>query len=323
LYDAIVNSPPNIDSPGPTGGLLIATDVRKSYGGFRAVNGVSLEIPHGSLYGLLGPNGAGKTTLISMLTGLMAADSGTVKLGGITVHPRAVDVRRSIGLAPQELAIYPDLTARENARFFARLYGLDGPELERRIDEALGAVQLLDRADEPTRGFSGGMKRRLNLAIAVIHEPKVLFLDEPTAGVDPQSRQAILTEVRRLNANGMTVVYTSHYMDEVQAVCRDVGIMDAGRLLRSGSLAELLAIDASRLRFPSVGSTAEWGGLPGVSMVEVEGGMTELLVPDPAAALPRVVEILKRYRADVARLELRPPTLERVFLMLTGHALRD
>jgi ABC-2 type transport system ATP-binding protein len=298
-------------------------NVRKSYGSHTAVDGISFTLKAGELFGLLGPNGAGKTTLISVVTGLSAADSGAVTLRGQPISPGHPAIRGRIGLAPQELALYPELSARENARFFGRLYDLKGSDLEDRVSAALEAVQLADRADDRAGAFSGGMKRRLNLALAVLHEPDILFLDEPTAGVDPQSRQAILDEVLRLNAGGMTVVYTSHYMDEVQAVCRRVGIVDNGKLIRCDALSELLKLDASRIRFPATGQVSAWGSIPGISEIATSHGVTELTAVDPAIALPHVVRLLRELGADGHALELRPPTLERVFLLLTGRELRD
>src|SRR5947209_175846 len=206
--------------------MLTVTDLHKRYGARVALEKVSFAVADGELFGLLGPNGAGKTTLISILSGLTAATSGAATLFGRPLTPDDPDLRRSIGIAPQELAVYPDLTARENLAFFGRLYGLRGPGLRGRVEEVLAAVALADRADDRAGTFSGGMKRRLNLGVAVLHRPCALFLDEPTAGVDPQSRNHIFEGLRRLNADGMTVVYTSHYVEEVQALCTRVGILD-------------------------------------------------------------------------------------------------
>src|SRR5438132_444147 len=200
------------------------------------------------MFGLLGPNGAGKTTLLSILSSLLTATSGTVQIFGRAVHPSNRALRRLVGIVPQELAIYGELTARENLRFFGELFGVRGPELCRRVDEVLAAIGLDDRADRRVDTFSGGMKRRLNLGAALVHQPRLLLLDEPTAGVDPQSRNHIFEEVRRLNATGITIVYTSHYMEEVQALCPRVGIIDHGKLIACDDVKNLLAQLPSRLR---------------------------------------------------------------------------
>src|SRR5438132_8813713 len=201
------------------------------------------------MFGLLGPNGAGKTTLLSILSSLLTATSGTVQIFGRAVHPSDRALRRLVGIVPQELAIYGELTARENLRFFGELFGVRGPDLCRRVDDVLAAIGLDDRADRRVDTFSGGMKRRLNLGAALVHQPRLLLLDEPTAGVDPQSRHHIFEEVRRLNATGVTVVYTSHYMEEVQALCARVGIIDHGKLIACDTLAGLLRRLHGLIRF--------------------------------------------------------------------------
>jgi ABC-2 type transport system ATP-binding protein len=220
--------------------LLTVEHLHKRYNGTVALGEVSFTVAEGELFGLLGPNGAGKSTLISILSCLSAATSGSARLGGeeLSLDNRAV--RRRIGIVPQDLALYADLTARENLAFFGRLYGLRGPELQRQVDDVLTAVALTDRADFRVGTFSGGMKRRLNLGAALIHKPRIIFLDEPTVGVDPQSRVHIFAEVRRLNAAGTTVVYTSHYMEEVQALCTRVGVLDYGRLIACDTVPNLL-----------------------------------------------------------------------------------
>jgi ABC-2 type transport system ATP-binding protein len=317
-----VSSPAPLDSP-----LLRVHDVRKQYGRITALDGVSFTIARGELFGLLGPNGAGKTTLLSVVAGLLSADTGSVLLDGHPVSPDHRHVRADIGLAPQDLALYPELTARENLQFFGRLYGMSGKELDRRSDDVLNAVQLSDRARDRAGTFSGGMKRRLNLALAVVHQPKILFLDEPTTGVDPQSRNAIFEEVRRLNALGTTIIYTSHYMEEVQALCPRVGVIDGGRLIRCDALSELLKLDTNRIRFGTApylsGLHDRLRSLPAVGEVTLDHEIVELTTSDPPTTLPALIGILRELGITPIGLELRPPTLERVFLKLTGHALRD
>src|SRR5262245_50274990 len=220
--------------------VLEVADVRKRYGDIVALDGVSLVVNAGEVFGLLGPNGAGKTTLLSTVVGLTRADGGTVRLFGqpFTRDDRAM--RHLVGLGTQDLSIYPDLTARENLRFFGKLYGMRGKQLESRVDEMLAAVELTDRADDRAGTFSGGMKRRLNLAAAVVHRPRLLLLDEPTTGVDPQSRNHIFDQVRALSAAGMTIIYTSHYMEEVQTLCRRIAILDHGKVRACDTLPHLL-----------------------------------------------------------------------------------
>ncbi len=306
--------------------VLEVTDLTKRYGALVALDGVSLQVHEGEIFGLLGPNGAGKTTLLSIVSCLLRPTSGQVRLLGRPLGPGARDLKRLIGIVPQELAIYGELTARENLRFFGTLYGLKHAELGRRVEEVLDAVGLLERADERAEQFSGGMKRRLNLGAALVHRPRLLFLDEPTTGVDPQSRNHIFEEVRCLNGDGMTIVYTSHYMEEVQALCARVGIIDRGRLVACDTLAELLRrlTGLVRFRVPQVNATLRnrLKQLAGVQMRE-NGRAIELESPDVKATLLRTVAILNELDVPLTSLETEEPNLERVFLHLTGRALRD
>jgi ABC-2 type transport system ATP-binding protein len=214
----------------------------KRFGELEAVRGISLSIGEGETYGLLGPNEAGKTTTISMVCGLLEPDAGEVLVTGTPLTTRSVGAKASIGYVPQELAIYPDLSARENLAFFARLYGLTGAQAKARVDEVLQVIGLADRAREQTKNFSGGMQRRLNIGLGLLHRPRLLILDEPTVGVDPQSRNAILERVERLAAEGMAVLYTTHYMEEAERLCDRVGIVDLGELKAEGSRAALVAL---------------------------------------------------------------------------------
>jgi ABC-2 type transport system ATP-binding protein len=218
--------------------VLTVTSLRKSYGDRVAVDGLSFEVGAGETFGLLGPNGAGKTTTMSLVTGLLVPDGGAVSLAG--GPPTAPEVRRKLGLAPQALALYPELTAEENLRFFGRLYGLGGATLPARVGAALALAGLRDRRHDRVSSFSGGMQRRLNLACALVHDPQVILLDEPTAGVDPQSRLHLFEAIEKLEADGRTIVYTSHLMEEVERLCDRIAIMDHGRLLALGTLEELL-----------------------------------------------------------------------------------
>ena len=221
---------------------LYARCLTKRFGAKPAVDGVSFHIDRGESYGLLGPNGAGNTTTISMIAGVLAADRGEVEVAGVVVSPSAAAARAQIGLVPQELAIYPDLTARENLRFFGRLYGSGGDRLRSRVDEVLAVIGLQERADDRVEAYSGGMKRRLNIGVGLLHEPALLILDEPTVGVDAQSRNAILESIEQLAGEGISVLYTTHYMEEAERLCDRVGIVDGGRIAAEGTRRELVEL---------------------------------------------------------------------------------
>lgn len=269
-----------------------------------AVDGLSLAVGRGEVFGLLGPNGAGKSTTIGMAMGLVTPEAGEVLYAGLG-SPSEAAVRGRLGVAPQSLAIYDDLTGRENLVHFARLYGLRGAALTSAVSESLETVGLADRAADLARTYSGGMKRRLNLAAAIVHSPDVVLLDEPTAGVDPQSRDAILGMVRRLSSEGVTVVYTTHYMEEAQRLCDRVGIIDHGRLLALGTVDELVA---------------RHGGETLVRITRAGGSPEQIIrTTDPVAALRSAME--QSPPIDGVRIER--PDLESVFLSLTGRTLRD
>jgi ABC-2 type transport system ATP-binding protein len=307
--------------------VLEVTEVRKRYGETVALGGVTLAVEVGELFGLLGPNGAGKTTLIKILCGLTDADGGGVKLFGRPFRRADRDLRRMIGIGTQDLSIYPDLSARENLRFFGKLYDLGGKQLETRVEEVLAAVGLTDRANDRAGTFSGGMKRRLNLAAAVVHGPKLLFLDEPTTGVDPQSRNHIFQQVKALNAAGVTVVYTSHYMEEVQTLCKRIAILDNGTLRACDTLPNLLKILDGRVRFAVTGAGPDFAerlaALPGAKKVRPIGGGFEVTTHGVPELIAAVMALAAELGATVTAIEPHEPTLERVFLHLTGRELRD
>jgi ABC-2 type transport system ATP-binding protein len=306
--------------------ILEVLDLHKRYGNTVALDRVSFQVAEGEMFGLLGPNGAGKTTLLSIVSSLLEPTAGSVRLLGREMRPNDRGLRRFLGIVPQELAVYGQLTARENLLFFGELYGLHGPALGQRVDEVLAAIALEDRAHRRVDTFSGGMKRRLNLGAALVHDPRLLLLDEPTTGVDPQSRNHIFEEVRRLNAAGVTIVYTSHYMEEVQALCTRVGIMDHGRLIACDTLPALLRSLDGVIRFRVAEVTAvlrdQIKGLPGVRLTELDG-LLELECRDVKATLLRVAGLLNTLGVDSISLETEEPNLERVFLHHTGRALRD
>jgi ABC-2 type transport system ATP-binding protein len=301
--------------------------VTKRFGDRVAVDDLSLSVAAGETYGLLGPNGAGKTTAISLICGLLEPDAGAVEVEGDPVTVRSVQARRPIGYVPQEIAIYPDLSARENLRFFGKLYGLHGAELNRRMDDVLDVLGLTDRADERTEKFSGGMKRRLNIGLGMLHEPKLLVLDEPTVGVDPQSRNAILDAVEVLSGQGLAMLYTTHYMEEAERLCDRVGIMDEGKLIATGTRRELVAEidhhDRARLEFAAVPDIGAVENLEGIHDVALDGRFCEVALDDAAHRLPALLGLVASTGGSVRSVEVIEPDLEAVFLHLTGKALRD
>jgi ABC-2 type transport system ATP-binding protein len=309
--------------------VLACANLRKSFGDRVAVDGVGFTIGPSETYGLLGPNGAGKTTTISMICGLLARDAGEVHVNGRPLDVNAVDAKREVGYVPQDLAIYPELTARENLRFFGELYGIGGADLRARIDEVLEIIGLTDRADDRTDAYSGGMKRRLNIGIGLLNRPSLLVLDEPTVGVDPQSRNAILASVEQLGRQGMAILYTTHYMEEAERLCDRVGIIDSGSIKAEGTRRELVSSIGQRDRV-ELSATGELqraaDALRGVSGVEEatphETGIG-LLVTEARSQLPRLLETAVEAGASVGGVEIVEPDLEAVFLHLTGRALRD
>jgi len=281
--------------------MLSLTNVRKSFGNTVAVDGLTLAVRRGEVFGLLGPNGAGKSTSVNLSVGLLAPDSGSVSIEGLG-DPSNPAVRARIGVAPQSLALYDNLTAEENLRFFGEVYSLSGDELSKRVAWCLDFVGLTDRKDDRVGTYSGGMKRRLNLAAAVVHDPDLLMLDEPTVGVDPQSRNKVFENIEALHREGRTVIYTTHYMEEAERLCDRIAIVDHGKLLALGTLQELIA---------------QHGGPPTL-VVRTNGGEQRLQTPDPLAELNRLAKT-----AAIDEFQMERPTLEQVFLRLTGRSLRD
>lgn len=304
--------------------------LKKSFGANAAVDDVWLRIAKGETFGLLGPNGAGKTTTISMICGLIPADAGTVDVYGTRITAGSPRGRRLIGYVPQELAIYPDLSGRDNLRFFGRLYGLRGAEADRRIDEVLDVVALRDRAGDRSEEYSGGMKRRLNIAAGMLHAPRLLILDEPTVGIDPQSRNAILDAVAALGDEGLSVLYTTHYMEEAERLCDRLAIMDEGKIKATGTRRELVAMvgqhDVVALTVSrSARAAAEaLRALPGVRSATAQDEQSVSVIADGAAALlPEIIGTFAGTPIQVQGVEVTEPTLDAVFLHLTGTALRD
>jgi ABC-2 type transport system ATP-binding protein len=309
--------------------VLVVDSLVRRFGDLTAVDEVSVRIAPGETYGLLGPNGAGKTTTISMVAGLIAADAGTVTITGEPMTPRATEPKRHLGLVPQELAIYPDLTGRENLTLFGRLQGLRGSELKVRVDEVLALIGLADRAKDRSKEYSGGMKRRLNIGIGLLNRPTLLILDEPTVGVDPQSRNAILESVEALSGEGMAVLYTTHYMEEAERLCDRIGIIDSGRLQAEGTRDDLIRLTGGvdTIRLSGSGDLAaaaeELRLIPGVERVDAERRSATLTVKDAPTLVAQVVGTAADCGVTLADVEITRPDLESVFLHLTGKGLRD
>lgn len=309
--------------------LAVLTDVVKRYNDNLTVDHVNVTIQAGEIFGLLGPNGAGKSTTISMICGLLKIDGGDIRIDGLSVSANPLEVKRRIGLVPQELALYDMLTAEENATFFGRLYGLRGKLLKERVAEALAFTGLSDRAKEKPATFSGGMKRRLNIACAIMHRPKLIIMDEPTVGIDPQSRNHILDSVKALNKLGSTIIYTSHYMEEVAAICDRVAIMDKGHIIACGTEKELrervaqeekIVIKATQITPELIN---ELKLHPRISRVEVKDGSVELYLPSSQGELQDILFIFAKHEGIIGSLHIEEPDLETLFLSLTGRTLRD
>ncbi len=306
------------------GDALVVRGLAKRYGARAAVDGVDLTVARGEIVGLLGPNGAGKTTTISMACGVITPDAGTVHVAGHDLATDPFGAKRAIGLVPQDLAIYEELTAHQNLRYFGELFGLTGARLASRIDHVLAIAGLADRAREPARLFSGGMKRRLNLAIALVHEPTLLVLDEPTVGVDPQSRRHIFDAIRGLRDAGLTVLYTSHYMEEVEELCDRVAIMDGGKVVASGTLHELAtAHGADGLELELAGEVAMIEAAIAAALALGGTRIGDRLHFDARRAWAPVFSALEAHGVTLAYVGSRRADLETMFLALTGKALRD
>ena len=311
--------------------IVEANQLIKQYPGSPepAVRGVSFAIQQGEIFGFLGPNGAGKTTTISMLSCLLKPTEGSATVAGFNIIRQSAEVKRRIGLVPQDLALYPTLSARDNLLFFGRIYGLKGSDLRQRVDDALKMVGLSDRAGDAVETFSGGMKRRVNIAAGLLHRPEVLFLDEPTVGVDPQSRNFIFENVESLNQDGLTVLYTTHYMEEAQRLCDRVAIIDQG---------QIIALDTPKALINSLGGgiihlgvppempgslIAEVERLPSVQDVAHKDGKLEITAQHAQHALIGVIKVFNEADVSITSLEILEPNLETVFLHLTGKRLRN
>jgi ABC-2 type transport system ATP-binding protein len=311
--------------------ILEVKDLVKKYGDFTAVNGISFDIKQGEIFGLLGPNGAGKTTTISMLSTLYAPTSGEATVGGHSVTKEPMAVRNLIGVVPQELALYDDLTARENLVFWGQMYGLSGRTLKNRVDEVLEQIGLTDKARNRVKTYSGGMKRRVNIGVGLLHKPSLLFMDEPTVGIDPQSRRAILDSVKALNQQGMTVLYTTHYMEEAEELSDRVGIIDHGELIALGTQAELnrqvgekdtliLHIDENQNGQALAVAVRK---IQGVLKADITDHTVAVIAQEAEEIMAPVITTANELGVKIRSVDIQEPNLEAVFLSLTGRALRD
>ena len=309
--------------------MIEVEGLHKSFGTLRAVDGLSFRVGEGEIFGLLGPNGAGKTTTINMLCGVLRPDAGHVRLAGHDVWAEPLAAKRLLGVVPQEIALYEDLTARDNLSFWGSLYGLGGKELKTRVNEALARVGLAERAGHKVATFSGGMKRRLNLCMGLLPRPRVLLLDEPTAGIDPQARLGILDLVRDVARAGATVLYTTHYMDEAEELCDRIAIIDHGRILTTGTIEELsrLAGEGEVIRlngsFAAAAVRDRLASVPGARVLGMDETSAVLVAEPDGGGLLAVLPRLLAADLGIEAVSIQRPSLQSVFIRLTGRELRD
>jgi ABC-2 type transport system ATP-binding protein len=311
--------------------MLRVNRVRKSFGKTEVVKGVTFSVKKGEAFGLLGPNGAGKSTTISMICGLLPYNEGEITVGGFSVKDRPLEIKRKIGVVPQDIALYPTMSARDNLLFWGKMYGLSGPDVKKRADEVLDFVGLHDRAKDKIETFSGGMKRRINIGAALMHKPELLIMDEPTVGIDPQSRNHILETVKELNKEGMTIIYTSHYMEEVEFLCERIGIIDHGEVIAIGTKDDLCnrlsggTIIKMEVNVFKPSLIDELNSLPITEKVigNEEEKTLEIFVNSGHHALSELVTAAVKNNVVVSSIQVQEPNLESLFLQLTGRSLRD
>lgn len=311
--------------------ILQANNLVRKFGDITAVDDVSFTIQEGEIFSLLGPNGAGKTTTISMLSTLLAPTSGDAQINGFSINHDNMQVRKYIGIVPQEIALYDDLTALENLQYWGKLYDLKGRELDQRVEVVLEQIGLSDRAKDRVKTYSGGMKRRVNIAAGLLHKPKLLFMDEPTVGIDPQSRRMILDMVKELNQQGMAILYTTHYMEEAQELSDRVGIIDHGKLIAVGTQEELTQqvgeTDSIRILTDAMDDlpaiAAKLQGFDEITRIILEESGFTLITNDAESSLAPIINQANLAGAHIKSIEIIEPNLETVFLHLTGRALRD
>ncbi|WP_269775397.1 ABC transporter ATP-binding protein [Bacillus siamensis] len=310
--------------------MLELTDLTKKYGDFTAVNHISLRVEKGEIFGLLGPNGAGKSTTVSMISTVLSPTDGTICINGMSLQKQPAAIKKVMGIVPQEIALYQALSAKDNLAFFGSLYGLSGKELDKRVDEVLDIIELKEQRNQRVSEFSGGMKRRVNIGAALMNEPKLFILDEPTVGIDPQSRHHILETVKTLNQEkGMTVIYTSHYMEEVEYLCERAAIMDRGSIIACGTKDELkqsagasdtLIVNAEGLNDDAVQKIRR---IPGVSEAAVSHQTISMLVSAAERNILDIADDIRRTGITIKGIHFEEANLESIFLRLTGKTLRD
>lgn len=313
--------------------ILVVENLVKKFGDFTAVNDLSFSVERGEIFGLLGPNGAGKSTTISMLSCLLPVTSGNAYVNGFSVTRDSYTVKGVIGVVPQDIALYETLSAKQNLRYWGHMYNIQGRQLTNRISELLEQFNLADRANEPVKNFSGGMKRRLNIAVGLIHHPKLLFLDEPTVGIDPQSRRSILDRIKILREEGITTVYTTHYMQEAEELSDTVGIIDHGKLIAMGSQSELKKMVGAQEMIKIGWNLGVGNSFPDlIEEIKQQTGVINVSTVDEQLLiratksiqlLPNLLELAQHRQERISTIEIIEPNLEAVFLELTGRALRD
>jgi len=309
--------------------VLEVNNLTKKFKDLTAVDNIKFSIEDGEIYGLLGPNGAGKSTVINMICGLISSNTGEMKILESDIKKNIKFTKKNIGLVPQSIAVYWELTALENVKFFGSLYGLKGKELEERSLEALEFVGLIDRIKEPCRNFSGGMSRRLNIACAIVHKPKIIIMDEPTVGIDPQSRNHILNSVKKLNKMGSTIIYTSHYMEEVEEICSKVGIMDHGKLIAEGTKEELKALitDYNYIKVKVANmdniDIEKFKNINGINNINIRENTIIFEINKDMINMDKIVRVFVDNNISIREINTVMPNLEDVFLKLTGRKLRN
>jgi len=309
--------------------MLKVENLYKNYGNIRAVDGISFEVKRGEVFGLLGPNGAGKSTTISIISTLLPPTEGEIFFEGESIFKNSKNLRQKLGIVPQDIALYPTLTGYENLRFWGNLYGLKGAELKERINEVADIIGLNERLKDKVKKYSGGMKRRLNIGAALLHKPDLLIMDEPTVGIDPQSRSHILDTVLKLSAQGMTIIYTTHYMEEAEELCSRICIMDEGKIIASGIKQELVELVKERTRInikldKITGNMPQiFKEIPGVSDAAVLDDTVTLFGENGDILLAEIISRISEEKSKIRSLDIQKPDLEAVFLHLTGKALRD
>lgn len=309
--------------------MLKVENLYKSFGSINAVDGISFEVKRGEVFGLLGPNGAGKSTTISIISTLLPPTKGEILFEGESIFKNPKNLRQKLGIVPQDVALYPTLTGYENLRFWGNLYGLKGAELKKRINEVANIIGLNGRLKDKVEKYSGGMKRRLNIGAALLHEPDLLIMDEPTVGIDPQSRSHILDTVLKLNAQGMTIIYTTHYMEEAEALCTRICVMDEGRIIASGSQQELVELVEEKTQINikldniSHKMLQIFKEIPGVFDAAIHEDTVSLFGENGDMLLADIISKVSEENSKIQSIDIQKPNLEAVFLHLTGKALRD